>query len=149
MKTSHWPKVIAAPSRQAAYLRITARFCSRCVIGFWYYEPKASTQLLTTFYATSQVDTSRYTPNKVSFTTPSTQAGIAKDLLAAMIGFAVLAALSLLWVARRVRQHGAGGRKTSVATRTIVPLVLGLGGWLRQSRPDRREPLPRTVRARP
>ena len=33
------------------------------------YEPKASTQLLTTFYATGQVDTSRYTPNVVSFTT--------------------------------------------------------------------------------
>jgi len=97
---------------------------------FWYYEPSASTQLLTTFYDTGRVDTSRYTPNKVSFATPSTQAGIAKDLLATMIGFALLAALSLLWVARRVRKHGAAGRKTSFATRTIVPLVLGLGGWL-------------------
>ena len=46
-----------------------------------------------------------------------------------MIGFALLAALWLLWVARRVRKHGAAGRMTSVATRTIVPLVLGLGGW--------------------
>ena len=35
------------------------------------YEPSASTQLLTTFYATGRVDTSRYTPNKVSFTTSS------------------------------------------------------------------------------
>ena len=96
---------------------------------FWYYEPKASTQLLTTFYATGQVDTSRYTPNKVSFATPSTQAGIAKDLLATMIGFALLAALSLLWVARRVRKHGAAGRMTSLATRTILTVVLGLGGW--------------------
>ena len=96
---------------------------------FWYYEPSASTQLLTTFYDTGQVDTSRYTPNKVSFTTSPTQAAIAKDLLAAMIGFAALAALWLLWVALRVRKHGAAGRKTSVATRTIVPLVLGLGGW--------------------
>jgi hypothetical protein len=96
---------------------------------FWYYEPKAGTQLLTSFYATGRVDTSRYTPNRVSFATSSTQAAIAKDLLAAMIGFAALAALSLLWVARRVRKHGAAGRKTSVATRTIVLLVLGLGGW--------------------
>jgi pimeloyl-ACP methyl ester carboxylesterase len=97
---------------------------------FWYYQPKASTQLLTTFYGTGRVDTSRYTPNKVSFATPSTQAGIAKDLLGAMIGFALLAALSLLWVALRVRKHGAAGRKTSAVTRTIVPVVLGLGGWL-------------------
>jgi pimeloyl-ACP methyl ester carboxylesterase len=97
---------------------------------FWYYEPKASTQLLTTFYATGQVDTSRYTPNAVSFTTPQSQTAIAKDLLGAMIGFAALAALWLLWVARRVRKRGAAGRKTSVVTRTIVPLVLGLGGWL-------------------
>ena len=96
---------------------------------FWYYEPKASTQLLTTFFDTGRVDTSRYTPNRVSFATPSTQAGIAKDLLATMIGFALLAALSLLWVARRVRKHGAAGRMTSVATRTILTVVLGLGGW--------------------
>jgi pimeloyl-ACP methyl ester carboxylesterase len=96
---------------------------------FWYYQPSASTRLLTTFFDTGRVDTSRYTPNRVSFATPVTQAAIAKDLLATMIGFAVLAALWLLWVARRVRKHGAAGRKTSVATRTIVLLVLGLGGW--------------------
>ncbi len=103
------------------------------VDDFWYYEPKASTQLLTKFYATGQVDTSRYTPNVVSFATSPTQTAqtaIAKDLLAAMIGLALLAALWLLWVARRVRKHGAAGRMTSLATRTIVLLVLGLGGWL-------------------
>ena len=103
------------------------------VDDFWYYEPKASTQLLTTFYDTGQVDTSRYTQHVVSFATSptqTTQTAIAKDLLGAMIGFALLAALWLLWVARRVRKHGAAGPKTSFATRTIVPLVLGLGGWL-------------------
>ena len=93
------------------------------------YEPSASTQLLTTFYATGQVDTSRYTPNKVSFTPPTTQTSIARDILGVVIGVVVLAALSLLWVARRVRKHGSAGRKTSVLARTIVPVVLGLGGW--------------------
>ena len=97
---------------------------------FFSYEPSASTQLLTTFYATGQVDTSRYTPNVVSFATSPTQAAIAKDILGFMIGLAALAALSLLWVALRVRKHGAAGRKTSVVARTIVPVVLGLGGWL-------------------
>jgi len=96
---------------------------------FWYYEPKASTRLLTSFYGTGRVDTSRYTPNKVSFATSPTQAAIAKDLLGTMIGFAALAALWLLWVALRVRKRGAAGRMTSVVTRTIVLLVLGLGGW--------------------
>jgi pimeloyl-ACP methyl ester carboxylesterase len=99
------------------------------VDDFWPYEPSASTQLLTTFYDTGQVDTSRYTPNKVSFTPPTAQTSIAKDILGTVIGVVVLAALWLLWVARRVRKHGAAGRKTSVATRTIVPVVLGLGGW--------------------
>jgi pimeloyl-ACP methyl ester carboxylesterase len=100
------------------------------VDDFWAYEPSASTQLLTTFYATGRVDTSRYTPNVVSFAASPLQTAIAKDLLAAMIGFALLAALWLLWVARRVRKHGAAGRVTSLATRTIVLIVLGLGGWL-------------------
>jgi pimeloyl-ACP methyl ester carboxylesterase len=93
------------------------------------YEPSASTQLLTTFYATGRVDTSRYTPNKVSFTPPSTQTSIAKDILGTVIGVVVLAALWLLWVARRVRKHGSAGRKTSVLARTIVPVVLGLGSF--------------------
>jgi hypothetical protein len=95
---------------------------------FFYYEPNASTQLLTTFYDTGQVDTSRYTPNKVSFAQSTTQSAIAKDILGTMIGVIALAALSLLWVALRVRKHGAAGRKTSVVARTIVALVLGLGG---------------------
>ena len=108
------------------------------VDDFWSYEPSASTQLLTTFYATGQVDTSRYTPNKVSFTPPTTQTSVAKDILGVVIGVVVLAALWLLWVALRVRKHGSAGRKTSVVARTIVPVVLGLGGWLRSSpsRPD-------------
>jgi pimeloyl-ACP methyl ester carboxylesterase len=96
---------------------------------FFSYEPSASTRLLTTFYDTGQVDTSLYTPNKVSFTPPTTQTSIAKDILGAVIGIIVLAALSLLWVALRVRKHGSAGRKTSVVARTIVPVVLGLGGW--------------------
>ena len=114
------------------------------VDDFYSYEPSASTQLLTTFYATGRVDTSRYTPNVVSFATSPAQTAIAKDILGVMIGFVVLAALLLLWVALRVRKHGSAGRKTSVVARTIVPVVLGLGGWLRSS-PGRPDALARAV----
>jgi pimeloyl-ACP methyl ester carboxylesterase len=100
------------------------------VDDFFSYEPNASTRLLTTFYDTGQVDTSLYTPNKVSFTPPTTQTSIAKDILGAVIGVIVLAALLMLGVALRVRKHGSAGRKTSVVARTIVPVMLGLGGWL-------------------
>ena len=96
---------------------------------FWHYEPAVGTQLLTTFYDTGRVDASRYTRNTISFTPPVTQTAIARYLLAAMLGVAFLAAVTLAWVARRVRKRGDAGRKTSFAVRTVVPLVLGLGGW--------------------
>ena len=93
------------------------------------YEPSASTQLLTTFYATGQVDTSRYTPNVVSFTTSSTQTAIAKDILATMIGFALLAVIWLVVLAIRIRRRGGTGRKTGAWIRSAGPIVFGLGGW--------------------
>src|SRR5215469_7312271 len=95
---------------------------------FWYYEPGAGTQLLTTFYNTGRVDTSLYTHHTVSFSTVSEPA-IAEYLLGTMLGFAAIMALSLLWLGRRVRKQGAAGRKTSLAARTVAPLVLGIGGW--------------------
>src|ERR1700733_12168684 len=93
------------------------------------YEPKASTQLLTTFYATGQVDTSGYTPNVVSFATPQSQAAIAKDILGFMIGFALLAVIWLVVLAIRIRRRGGTGRKTGAWIRSAGPLVFGLGGW--------------------
>jgi pimeloyl-ACP methyl ester carboxylesterase len=96
---------------------------------FWQYEPAAGTHLLTTFYDTGQVDTSLYTHHTISFKTPVTETAIAEYLLGAMLGFAVAAIGWLAWVARRVRKRGAAGRNTSIAARTVVPLVLGLGGW--------------------
>jgi hypothetical protein len=46
-----------------------------------------------------------------------------------MVGLAILALLSLLWMSRRVRKRGGFGRKASAALRSLYPLVLGLGGW--------------------
>jgi pimeloyl-ACP methyl ester carboxylesterase len=99
------------------------------VDDFFSYEPKASTQLLTTFYDTGQVDTSRYTPNVVSFATPQSQAAIARDLLAFMTGFALLAVIWLVVLAIRIRRRGGTGRKTGAWIRSVGPIVFGLGGW--------------------
>ena len=96
---------------------------------FFSYEPSASTQLLTTFYATGQVDTSRYTPNVVSFTTSQSQAAIAKDILGFMIGFALLAVIWLVVLAIRIRRRGGTGGKTGAWIRSAGPIVFGLGGW--------------------
>ena len=93
------------------------------------YEPSASTQLLTTFYATGQVDTSRYTPNEVSFATSDTQAAIAKKILATMVGVALLAVIWLVVLAIRIRRRGGTGRKTGAWIRSAGPIVFGLGGW--------------------
>ena len=87
------------------------------------YEPSASTQLLTTFYATGQVDTSRYTPNEVSFATSQSQAAIAKKILATMVGVALLAVIWLVVLAIRIRRRGGTGRNT--------------GAWIRSAGPDR------------
>jgi hypothetical protein len=96
---------------------------------FFSYEPSASTQLLTTFYATGQVDTSRYTPNVVSFTTSQSQTAMAKDILGFMIGFALLAVIWLVVLAIRIRRRGGTGRKTGAWIRSAGPIVFGLGGW--------------------
>ena len=93
------------------------------------YEPSAGTQLLTTFYATGQVDTSRYTPNKVSFATADTQAAIAKKILATMVGVALVAVIWLVVLAIRIRRRGGTGRKTGAWIRSAGPIVFGLGGW--------------------
>ena len=93
------------------------------------YEPSASTQLLTTFYATGQVDTSRYTPNDVSFATPDTQAAIAKKILGTMLGVALVAVVWLVVLAIRIRRRGGTGPKTGAWIRSAGPIVFGLGGW--------------------
>jgi len=46
-----------------------------------------------------------------------------------MVGLALLAVLSLLWMARRVHKRGRFGGKSSALLRSLYPLVLGLGGW--------------------
>jgi pimeloyl-ACP methyl ester carboxylesterase len=98
------------------------------VPDFWNFERGASTHLLSTFYATGKVDTSEYTHHKISFRTGNFTA-LAKYLFSIMLILVVLAAATLAWAALRVRRRGAAGRKTSLALRTVLGFVVGLGGW--------------------
>jgi len=95
---------------------------------FWSYEPAASEHLINTYFDRGRVDTSRYTPARIDFTPSFSHGKIAKIVLAVMLSFAGLAALSLLWMPLRLRR-GPYGRKAGAALRSVHPLVLGLGGW--------------------
>jgi pimeloyl-ACP methyl ester carboxylesterase len=96
---------------------------------FWAYEPAAGSRLMNTFLDSGRVDSSLYTENSLDFTPSMTQGRIAEIVLAVFLGFAGLTVLSLLWIAGRLRRGAALGRKGSVAVRSLLPLVLGFGGW--------------------
>lgn len=96
---------------------------------FWTYQPEASTQLINTFYDTGEVDDSLYTYRTMDFGTTISQTGLGKGFLATMLVFAIIAALSLWWMPRRVHKRGSFGPKASAWIRSLYPLVLGLGGW--------------------
>ena len=96
---------------------------------FWAYEPAASGHLVSTFFDSGRVDTSRYTPNRIDFAPGTSQGEIAKIVLGAMFGLAALTALSMLWLPLRLRRRGSFGRTASGAIRSLSPLLFGLGGW--------------------
>ena len=96
---------------------------------FWAYEPDASTRLIDTFLDTGRVDTSLYTDNRLDFTSSVTHSRIAEIVIGVFLGFAGLVVLSLLWLAGRLHRGAMFGRKGSVAVRSLLPLVLGFGGW--------------------
>jgi pimeloyl-ACP methyl ester carboxylesterase len=95
----------------------------------WTDQPEAGTQLMNTFFDSGRVDTSLYEPQSVDFTPEVTQTALAKGIAGTMVGLALLAVLSLLWMARRVHKRGRYGRKASAMLRSLYPIVLGLGGW--------------------
>jgi len=96
---------------------------------FWSEQPEAGSRLINTFLGSGRVDDSLYQPMSIQFTPEVTQTGYAKRIAAAMVGLALLAVLSLMWMARRALQQAAFGGKTSALLRTLHPLVLGVGGW--------------------
>jgi pimeloyl-ACP methyl ester carboxylesterase len=97
--------------------------------SFWSEQAEAGTRLVNTFFATGQVDDSLYEPERVDFTPEVTQTALGKGIGGAMVGFALLVVLSLLWMPLRLRRRGRFGRKTSATLRSLYPIVLGLGGW--------------------
>jgi pimeloyl-ACP methyl ester carboxylesterase len=96
---------------------------------FWSYHPEASTRLINTFFDSDEVDDSLYTHRTMDFGTEVTNTALAKGIAGTMVGLAIVAVLSLLWMARRVHKRGRFGRKASTTLRSVYPLVLGLGGW--------------------
>jgi hypothetical protein len=96
---------------------------------FWTEQPEAGTHLITTYLASGEVDDSLYEPQAVDFTPEVTQTALGKGIGGAIVGFALISGLSLLWMAVRVRRKGGFGDKASAVLRSVYPLVLGLGGW--------------------
>ena len=96
---------------------------------FWTYQPEASTRLVTTYLDTGRIDDSGYDRRPMDFATETSLPALGKGFLGAMVGFALLTLISLVWLPLRVRKRGAIGSKASAALRSAYPLVLGLGGW--------------------
>lgn len=99
-------------------------------IDFWTYQPEASARLIQVFYDTGEVDDSLFVDQPVDFTPETTFPGLAKMLLAILIGFAVVALVLFLWMPRHVKKKGSFGPVAGSIFRVLlVPLVVGLGGW--------------------
>ena len=96
---------------------------------FWAYEPAASTRLIDTYLDHGRVDTSLYTENQLDFETSFTHAMIAEIVLGVFLGLAGLTILVLLWIGARARRAATFGWKGSVAVRSLLPIVVGFGGY--------------------
>jgi hypothetical protein len=99
------------------------------VNSFFAEQPSAGTHLINAFLTNGLVDDSFYRPQKVSFTPSLRLSTIAKVIAVAATGLALLAVVSLLWMALRVHERGCLGPRASVIVRSVFPSVLGLGGW--------------------
>jgi hypothetical protein len=92
---------------------------------FWNTQVGAGNHLINSYMDSGRVDSSRYVAQKLDFRPSTTQTKLAKILAGALIGLALFAALSLVWLASRARL----GRVTRIVTRSVWALLIGLGGW--------------------
>jgi pimeloyl-ACP methyl ester carboxylesterase len=98
--------------------------------SFWAHQPEAGNRLIKTFYDTGEVDDSMYEPASVDFTPPVTYTALGKGFLGGMVGFALVALLSLVWwMPRHVQKRGSFGPVGGVLMRSAYTIVLGFGGW--------------------
>lgn len=98
---------------------------------FWEHRPEAGKRLLTTFYDTGKVDSSRFDRRPVDFeAVPWSMSTIAELLIGVALAGAVLGLGLLAVIARRSRRRGGFGPRASIWMRVLTPVPLGLGGWL-------------------
>ena len=98
--------------------------------SFWANQPEAGNRLLNHFYDTGQVDDSLYEPATVDFSPEVTYTALGKGFLGGMVGFALVALLSLVWwMPRHVQKRGSFGPLAGGLIRSVYPIVLGFGGW--------------------
>jgi MFS family permease len=96
---------------------------------FWKQQTTASGHMVNTFFDTGNVDDSQYKPQVVDFTPDMSQTSIAKIVFGALMLMSLATIVSLAFMARRVHKRDHFGRKASAALRSVVPMVLGFGGW--------------------
>jgi uncharacterized membrane protein YdfJ with MMPL/SSD domain/pimeloyl-ACP methyl ester carboxylesterase len=97
--------------------------------SFWADQAKAGSHLINTFFASGQVDDSLYTPAKIDFSPAVTDTLLAKIVFGSVVALAGLALLAVLGMAIRLWGRGAFGTKSSAALRSLLPVIVGLGGW--------------------
>ncbi|HZX53970.1 MAG TPA: alpha/beta hydrolase, partial [Ilumatobacteraceae bacterium] len=96
---------------------------------FWNRQTDASKRLVNKFLDTGKVDDSLYKPQVIDFTPDMSQTSLAKIVAGALMLLALTTIVSLGLMARRVHTRDHFGRKASAVLRSVVPIVLGFGGW--------------------
>ena len=98
-------------------------------MDFWNDQPEAAQRLLTSFYATGDVDDSLFGHQTIDFQPNTTHSSLAWGFAGTMVGFALLMLFSLWWMPVRVRRRGGFSPVGGVVMRSLYPIVMGLGGW--------------------